>query len=62
MPAGLSGYRAGVTRDRSPPPRDHPDRSALGADLTNRLRRITAAALLAATLVLVVAVAVGRLT
>ncbi|HVL99426.1 MAG TPA: hypothetical protein VM324_09070 [Egibacteraceae bacterium] len=51
-----------MTRDRSPPPRDHPDRSALGADLTNRLRRITAAALLAATLVLVVAVAVGRLT
>lgn len=38
-----------------------PNRSPVGADVTNALRRITGAVLLIATLVLVVVVVAGRL-
>lgn len=49
-----------VEHDRALPPRTTPGRPAVGAAVTNRLRRITGAALLIATLVLVAAVVAER--
>lgn len=49
-----------VARNRSTPARSTPGRTAVGADVTNRLRRITGAALLVATLVLVAAILAAR--
>jgi len=51
-----------VTRNRAAPARATPDRAPVGADVTTRLRRITGAALLIATLVLAAVVVVGRLS
>lgn len=51
-----------VARNRAVPPRTTPDRTPVGAEVTNRLRRITGAALLIATLVLVAAVIAERAT
>lgn len=51
-----------VTRNRAAPARATPDRTPVGADVTTRLRRITGAALLIATLVLAAALVLGRLS
>lgn len=49
-----------VERNRATPRGTSPDRPAVGAEVTNRLRRITGAALLVATLVLVAAIVAQR--
>lgn len=49
-----------VARNRATPARTTPGRTPVGADVTNRLRRITGAALLVATLVLVAVVVAER--
>lgn len=49
-----------VARNRAAPARTTPGRTPVGADVTNRLRRITAAALFVATLVLVAVLVAER--
>lgn len=51
-----------VGRNRSTPPRATPGRNPVGADVTNRLRRITGSVLLIATLVLVAAIVLQRVS
>lgn len=51
-----------VDRNRSAPRRTTPDRTPVGADVTNRLRRITGAVLLVATLVLAAVVVVDAVS
>lgn len=49
-----------VARNRGAPTRTTPGRTPVGADVTQRLWRITGAILLAATLILVAVVVLGR--
>lgn len=49
-----------VARNRATPARTSPGRTPVGADVTNRLRRVTGAVLLIATLVLVAAIVMQR--
>lgn len=51
-----------VARNRATPARATPGRTPVGADVTNRLRRITGAVLLIATLVLVAAIVLPRVS
>lgn len=51
-----------VARNRASPARTTPGRAPLGADVTKRLRRITGAVLLIATLVFVAVVILGGLS
>lgn len=51
-----------VGRNRAAPPRASPGRAPVGADVTNRLRRITGSVLLIATLVLVAAIVLQRVS
>lgn len=57
---GGTGGDDPVERNRATPARTTPNRPAVGAAVTNRLRRITGAALLIATLVLVAAIIAER--
>jgi hypothetical protein len=49
-----------VARNRAANPRTTPGRTPVGNEITNRLRRVTGAALAIATLVLVAALLLGR--
>ncbi|MEX2619472.1 MAG: hypothetical protein WD250_04565 [Egibacteraceae bacterium] len=59
-PSDGTGGDDPVERNRATPARTTPNRPAVGAAVTNRLRRITGAALLIATLVLVAAIIAER--
>lgn len=58
--SGGTGGEDPVARNRATPARTTPNRPAVGAAVTNRLRRITGAALLIATVVLVAAIIAER--
>lgn len=59
---GEGGEDDPVARNRTTPARATPGRTPVGADVTNRLRRITGAVLAIATLILVAVLVVERLS